>query len=124
MYQYQADLGRITGKPLLKKVVEYMNNAIQEEMSRKKTKQTTLKYVLFSAHDSTLLSEMSALRSPLTKANAPPYASFLHFALFEPRRANFYIQVTYNDNTDHVVPNPDSGGASWSLEQLLNLAGQ
>lgn len=119
VYQYQADLGRVTGKTLLKKVAEYMNNAIQEEMSLKKT---TLKYVLFSAHDSTLLSEMSALRAPLTGANAPPYASFLHFALFETRRANFYVQVTYNDDKDHVVPDPDSGGASWSLAQLLKLA--
>jgi acid phosphatase len=120
VYQYNPNIGRVTGMPLLKKISEYMENARREEVSRK---ETALKYVLFSAHDNTLLSEMSALRAPLTGTNSPPYAAILHFALFEAGRTNFYIRVNYKDRADHVVPDPEDGGAAWSLEHLLNLAG-
>jgi acid phosphatase len=121
VYEYNLNIGRVTGKALLKKISEYMENARREEVSRK---ETALKYVLFSAHDNTLLSEMSALRAPLTGTNAPPYAALLHFGLFEAGPANFYMRVTYKDRADHVVPDPEDGGASWSLEHLSNLAGQ
>lgn len=121
VYQYNADIGRVTGKAFLKKLAEYLENARREEVSLKKT---TLKYVLFSAHDSTLLSEMSALRAPLTGTNAPPYSSSLHFGLFEAGPTNFYLRVIYHDRADHVVPDPENGSASWSLQHLLNLADQ
>jgi hypothetical protein len=114
--EYQAEVGQITGKDLLKKIGEYMRKAKREAASPKGTR---LKYVLFSAHDSTLLSEMSVLRAPLTGANTPPYASFLHFALFEAKGGKFHIQIAYHDEADHVVPNPADGGASWSLAQFL-----
>jgi len=121
VYQYNANIGRVSGRAFLKKVSEYMENARREEVSRKAT---ALKYVLFSAHDSTLLSEMSALRAPLTGTNSPPYAALLHFGLFEAGPANFYLRVTYKDRAEHVVPDPENGGATWSLEHLSNLAGQ
>ena len=121
VHQYQAEVGRITGNDLLRKIGEYMSNAKQETVSGKRTR---LKYVLFSAHDSTLLSQMSALRAPLTGTNAPPYAAFLHFALFETGRGKFHVQITYHDDADHVVPNPDGGGAQWPLRQFLKLANQ
>jgi len=118
VYSYNPDVGRFTGKAFLKKVAEYMQNARREEASRK---ETALKYILFSAHDSTLLSEMSALRAPLTGTNAPPYAASLHFGLFEAGPANFYIRITYHDQADHTVPDPESGGAAWTLEHLSKL---
>jgi acid phosphatase len=121
VYQYQEKVGQITGKPFLKKIAEYINDASQKKILQKKN---PVKYVLFSAHDSTLLSEMSALQAPLTNGNAPPYASLLDFGLFETSRTNFYVQVTYHDNTDHIVANPETGGASWSLSQLSSLADQ
>ena len=121
VHEYSADMGRLMGKALLGKIAEYMENARREEVSRRTT---SVKYVLFSAHDSTLLSEMSALRAPLTGTNSPPYASFLHFALFESGGGDFHIQVLYHDQEDHLVPDPENGGAAWSLEDLLKLAGQ
>jgi acid phosphatase len=119
VYQYQAEVGQITGRPLLKKIAEYLNNASHEKILRKTN---PLKYVLFSAHDSTLLSEMSALRSPLTDGHVPPYAALLHFALFETSRTNFYVQVTYHDDADHIVPNPTRSDASWSLKEIKSCA--
>jgi acid phosphatase len=121
VYEYNPDIGRFTGKALLGKIAEYIGNARREEASQRKT---VLKYVLFSAHDNTLLSEMSALRAPLTGTNSPPYASFLHFALFEGGGRDFHIQVLYHDHEDHLVPDPENGGAAWSVEHLLKLAGQ
>ena len=67
VYQFHAEVGRITGTPFLRKLAEYLENARREEISGNKT---ALKFVLFSAHDSTMLSEMSALRSPLTGTNS------------------------------------------------------
>ena len=121
VYQYNPNIGRVSGRALLKKIAEYMENARREEVSRK---ENPLKYVLFSAHDSTLLSEMSALRAPLTGTNAPPYGALLHFGLFEAGGTNFYMRVNYKDRAQHVVPDPENGAASWSLEHLSNLAGQ
>jgi acid phosphatase len=121
VHEYNTNVGRVTGKPLLKKIAQYMENARREEVS---LKATSLKYVLFSAHDSTLLSEMSALESPLAGTNAPPYAACLHFGLFESGPARFQIRVNYKDHADHVVPDPEDGGAAWPLEHLLKLAGQ
>jgi acid phosphatase len=121
VYQYNPNIGRVSGKAALEKISEYMEKARREEVSLKKT---GLKYVLFSAHDSTLLSEMSALRAPLTGTNSPPYAALLHFGLFEAGGANFYLRITYRDRAERVVPDPENGGATWSLEHLSNLAAQ
>jgi len=121
VFQYNTNIGRVAGKPLLKKIAQYMENARREEVARKAT---ALKYVLFSAHDTTLLSEMSALKAPLTGTNSPPYAALLHFGLFQTGPTNFYIRVTYKDHADHIVPDPENGGATWSVEHLSNLAGQ
>jgi acid phosphatase len=119
VYEYNLNVGRVSGKPFVQKVSQYMENARREALSGQGA---GLKYVLFSAHDSTLLSEMSALRSPLTGTNAPPYAAILHFGLFQSGGTNFLLRVNYKDRADHVVPDPENGGAAWSLEHLANLA--
>lgn len=121
VHEYPPEIGRITGNAFLKKMAEYLEKARREEVSQKKT---TLKYVLFSAHDSTLLSEMSALKSPLTGTNAPPYSSYLHFGLFEAGPTNFHLRITYHDRADHVVPDPETGSATWPLEDFSKLANQ
>jgi acid phosphatase len=119
--EYNTNVGRVTGKPLLKKISEYMENARRGEVSKNGA---ALKYVLFSAHDSTLLSEMSALKAPLAGTNAPPYGAVLHFGLHEAGPGNFHIRVNYKDRAEHVVPDPENGGAEWTLEDLSKLAGQ
>ena len=121
VYEYNLNMGGIVGRPLLRKIADYMENARREGVSRK---QGGLKYVLFSAHDDTLLREMSALKAPLTGTNSPPYAALLHFGLFEAGPGNFRIRVNYKDWADHVVPDPETGGAEWTVEDLLKVAGQ
>jgi acid phosphatase len=121
VYQFNLNMGGVVGKPLLRKIAGYVENARREEISGKRG---GLKYVLFSAHDDTLLSEMSALKAPLTGTNSPPYAALLHFGLFEAGPGNFHIRVNYKDHADHVVPDPETGRADWTVEDLLKVAGQ
>jgi len=121
VYQYNPNIGRVSGKLLLQTIARYMENARREALSRKAD---ALKYVLFSAHDSTLLSEMSALKAPLTGTNSPPYAACLHFGLFATGGTNFQIRVNCKDHADRIVPDPETGGPTWTVEHLSNLAGQ
>ncbi|MCW8410197.1 histidine phosphatase family protein [Legionella sp. PATHC035] len=79
-------------------------------------KNAKLKYVLLSAHDTTIASALSFLGSPLE--NAPPYASNLNFSLYE-RDANYYlVKITYNG---HPVAIPACGGNSCELQQFIKL---
>jgi hypothetical protein len=54
---------------------------------------TTLKYILYSAHDSSIMSVMSALGMPLE--TVPPYAAHINFSLFRKGK-NDYVEVHYN----------------------------
>jgi acid phosphatase len=104
-------IGRSTGHELLKAIADYIADA-----SRRRT---PLKYVLFAAHDSTILSEMSALGAPLD--DTPPYASRLNFALFQSERGDYYVKVGFNDRPVAVF---GCGGESCSLSQFLDLPGR
>ena len=101
-------VGRATGSALLKQVAGFM-----QDVSREKT---DLKYVLFSAHDSTLMSEMSALGAPL--AETPHYASRLNFAMFSAGQESFIVKVTYNDRPVAVK---GCGPDACTLSQFLAL---
>ncbi|WP_019217018.1 histidine phosphatase family protein [Legionella tunisiensis] len=96
------------GHSFLNAVNNYFANAVQ--------KKSSLKYVLFSAHDSSIMSVMATLGSPLE--NMPPYASHLDFALFKNNK-NYYIRVSYNDKP---VTIPTCGGTICSLPQFYTLA--
>ena len=117
-YQYETQLGRVTGKELVEKISEYLAAAVGDT-----TKTNPLKYVLFSAHDSTLLSALSALHSPLIAPRLPPYAASLRFGLVQTG-SGFQIVVNYNDGADHPLANPGSPDGKWSLAQFQNLAAQ
>ncbi len=80
---YQVGIG--TAKPFIKHVQDYFQQASAQK--------TPLKLVLFSAHDSTILSVLSALRAPIDYQ--PPYASDLNFSLIE--NANqYFVKITFN----------------------------
>jgi acid phosphatase len=109
---YQPEqIGRITGHELLK--------AIALDIEDAGRKRTPLKYVLFSAHDSTILSEMSALGAPLDAV--PPYASRLNFALFQSERGDYSVKVSFNDRPVAVT---GCGADACSLPQFLALPGR
>jgi acid phosphatase len=104
-------IGRSTGHELLKAVAAYI-----EDASRRKT---ALKYVLFSAHDTTLLSQMSVLGAPLKVV--PGYASRLNFSLFQSERGDYSVKINFNDRP---VAIPGCGADSCSLPQFLSLPGR
>jgi hypothetical protein len=103
------EIGRATGGPLLKEIADYFQAASKGKSS--------LKYVLFSAHDTTVLSAMSCLGKPLTAP--PPYASDLKFVLFKTGHDDFRVAITYNDR---VVNLSSSGSESISLREFLAIA--
>ncbi len=103
------EIGRITGSALLNAIADYLQQASEGK--------SPLKYVLFSAHDSTQLSLLSAMGSPLT--DTPPYASDLRFSLFETDRHVFHIEVSFNDRPVII---PKFGGSSCSLAQFKTFA--
>lgn len=76
-----------------------------------------LKYVLLSAHDSTIASALSYLGAPLAKA--PRYASNLNFSLYESGARNYVVKVTYNGEP---VTIPACGGTICQLQTFLQLA--
>lgn len=56
--------------------------------------QTPLKYVLWSAHDSTMMAMLGALSAPLD--TSVPYAADLNFTLWQDQQNNDWVKVTYN----------------------------
>lgn len=102
-------IGKITGSRLLQTVSAYMQKACLGK--------TSLKYVLFSAHDSTLLSQMSALEAPLNEV--PHYASDLNFALFQNDRHECRVEVKFNGKPVFL---PQCGGTSCSVMQFAKMA--
>jgi acid phosphatase len=81
-----------TGHKFLTTVVADINQAIQGKNS--------LKYILFSGHDSSIMSVMNTLGTPLEKS--PAYASRLNFSLFKDN-GNYYVKVSMN-NKPVIVP--------------------
>lgn len=73
------------------------------------------KWILYSAHDSTLLAVMNMLGAPMT--HNPPYASDLNFSLFERDNTTF-VDIHLNGRPVFV---PACGGNHCSVEQLEKL---
>lgn len=75
-----------------------------------------LKYVLISAHDTTLSRALSFLAAPLSKA--PRYASNVNFSLYESSSNQYTVKVSFNGNP---VVIPACGGSSCELKQFTEL---
>lgn len=86
---------------------EFVKNANQYLQSAAK-KPGKLKYVLYTAHDSSILSVLHALGVPLTQM--PPYASRLNFSLYSDGKKQT-IKVTYN-NKVLKIPGCQASGCS------------
>lgn len=69
-------------------------NRVGEYFTEASKKKTPLKYVLFSAHDVSIMSVMNMLKSPLS--DSPPYASDLNFSLYE-EDGKYFVRVKLND---------------------------
>ncbi len=86
------EVGSLTGRRLVTTIADYMH-----QVSEQKTK---LKFVLFSGHDTTILSVLSALRAPLT--NPPRYASDLNFSMYDAGVGKYVVKVTLNGKTVQI----------------------
>lgn len=75
-----------TGHEFIKTASNYFDRSIQNN--------SQLKYVLYSAHDSSIMSVMTTLGIPLNEI--PKYAASLNFSLFQ-RENKYYVRVIYND---------------------------
>lgn len=70
-------------------------NQIKNYLTAATNKKSPLKYVLFSAHDTTILAFMSAFKMPLEQQ--PHYASDVKILLFENSQNQEYVKMIYND---------------------------
>lgn len=102
------EIGSFFGHSLLSVIVKHFKEAIQAK--------TPLKYMLFSAHDTTILALMSAMRVPLELL--PPYASDLNFMLFIEDEKNYKVKITYNNKPVFL---PGCKGAECSLSQFIKI---
>jgi hypothetical protein len=80
-----AEVGEATGGKLLALIARYFDSATKDDGK--------LKYVLFSAHDSTISSVLSAMKAPAEAR--PPYSSDLSLALWK-RGDSFVVKVELN----------------------------
>jgi hypothetical protein len=99
------EIATVVGTPLLATIADYLQQAVQQK--------TPLKYVLFSAHDSTILSVMTMLGAPLNEQ--PPYASNVNFSLFKTDQGNTIVKVNYNEKPVFI---PSCGSTSCTLQQF------
>ncbi|WP_419418435.1 histidine phosphatase family protein [Legionella sp. D16C41] len=74
------------GLRFIQEVTNYFTQASENK--------SLLRYILYSAHDSTIMSVMTTLGTPLSER--PPYASRLNFLFFNNNN-NFYVKISYND---------------------------
>lgn len=96
------------GHGFLMSTAKYLDDA-----SKDKTK---LKYVLFSAHDSSIMSVMNTLGAPLEEI--PPYSSRVNVALYEDNQ-QYNVKLSYNGNPINV---PACKGSTCTLEEFMSLA--
>lgn len=91
--------------------------AIVEKLQTASQKKSELKYILYSAHDSTLVAQMAVLETPLTEW--PAYASRLNFSLYEEGNSHDIVRITYNNQPVLI---PACNGLSCHLADLVSLA--
>lgn len=103
----QKEITYPMGKNFLQALSQYFQSVVQNK--------TALKYVLFSGHDSSIMSVMTTLGSPLP--HLPAYASDLNFSLYQNTK-EYYVKVSYNNQPVNI---PDCGGSVCTLAQFAAI---
>jgi acid phosphatase len=101
-------MGHDVAHHLLVQIDKYLLSASQSN--------THLKYVLFSAHDITILGLMSDLYTPLS--GQVPYVADLKFMLFKTPSDHYQVKVTYNGSPVSI---PGCDHNACSLEQFTAI---
>lgn len=99
-------VARIGVGKILNTIGNYLQNASSGNLP--------LKYVLFSGHDTTIMSLLSSLHAPLHYV--PNYASDLKFILFEKEENNYYVQISLNGKNVKI---PSCHQLNCSLEEFI-----
>ncbi|WP_298622862.1 histidine phosphatase family protein [uncultured Legionella sp.] len=103
-------------KPIANAYSTKMMTNIANYLNQGSKNNSTLKYVLLSAHDTTVAGALSFLGAPLD--NAPPYAANLNFSLYEQDKDYYIVKVTYNNAPVSI---PACGGTICELQQFIQL---
>ncbi|WP_367605902.1 histidine phosphatase family protein [Legionella sp. W05-934-2] len=93
---------------LMTNIANYLDKGSQQS--------SKLKYVLLSAHDTTIAGALSFLGVPLEQV--PTYASNLNFSLYESGQDYYQVKITYNGQPVSI---PACGGVSCELQQFIKL---
>lgn len=106
-------VGDLVSHDLLKTICEYLDTASKNGSDK-------LKYVLFSAHDTTISGLMSIMHDPVD--GRPPYSSDLNFALFK-NGTEFKVKVMLNDKPASIPGFVNGEGSLKDLVALLENKG-
>lgn len=101
-------VGIIYNSKLMLHISDYLKNGSKPNAK--------LKYVLLSAHDTTLSRTLSFLDAPLS--TPPRYASNVNFSLYESGSNQYTVKVSFNGNP---VVIPACGGSACELHQFIQL---
>lgn len=101
-------IGRAYSSKLMNNIAGFLKNG--------HTEHSKLKYVLLSAHDTTIAQALSFLGKPLD--TKPPYASNLNFSLYEEDAGYYVVKITFNGTP---VLLPACGGNDCELQQFVDL---
>lgn len=113
------EVGKALGGPLLRDIAHYLREAVlANKASLQKPQKQVLKYVLYSAHDNTILALMTAMGVPLD--TKPHYASDVNISLFSQPDHSYYVRIIYNGKP--VVLSCSNRDACSPLESFLKLA--
>lgn len=90
--------------------------AIKRELNLATEHDRPLKYLLFVAHDSTLVAQLKLLGQTID--HNPPYASRINYSLFDMGSSNYEIRITYNQKPIFIA---QCGGETCSMSEFVNL---
>ncbi len=103
-----SEVGQVTGINLLKLIEKHLDDATKGS--------SKLKYALFSAHDSTISSLLSAMKAPASIK--PPYSSDVSISLWKSGN-NYVVKAAFNGEPINF---PGAVKGESSLEKFAELA--
>lgn len=106
----QKDVNRTLGIKFLKKIRNYLALVIENK--------TSLKYVLLSGHDTSIMSIMNALQLPVD--TIPIYAARLNFSLMKSEK-KYYVKINYNDKPLHIPVCQNNSCTLAQFDKIIRL---
>ena len=89
---------------------------IKHELNLATEQNRPLKYLLFVAHDTTIMAQLKLLGQTID--DIPPYASQINYSLFDEGFSHYELRVTYNHNPLFIK---QCGGKSCTMTDFNDL---